>query len=831
MRCQIVKLVTFASNSRLNLFHHSTFVKDVTNAANKSISDFKHIDECDRVAYSKSKLRLLTGACIVNEIRRAVKEKTNYECSAGIAHNKIIAKLCCGFNKPNKQTVVPIDSVAGLFTKLEINKVKSLGGKLGEEICQKLNVKVMGDLLRFSEAQLIAQFQPRVGSWLYQMARGIDLEKVKPKFNAKSIAASKNFRGKDEINTIDKLTHWLRDLSGEVLERLNKDEEENNRLAKSLSMGFTQQIVGRKPTSSSRVLPLNGGAANSLTNLQIADLALDAIKRSSAKFLKYESGAILNNPITHLSITVTKFENKDGGDDGSGSKNLQELFTNHKKRKSEDAETPSGRNKRLSTEQKIFSPARSVKSITSTTPSPARSIEDIKQFEMKSPKPVMKAAAEMIEKITQKREEPVDVSSESQSNNLEESISFGSGDFALRGVEDLQFMLQQTVTKLDAKIQKDSLQNSRSPQCIVIKFTHANKRIPPVQAKINLNTSDNKPIDVICCLESSDLKNYISKEIEHPIKKIEIIADDFVDSKFWACEFIWKKIDKYDHMNKKKVKNVGDSSMFTKFFTPKAASATTESAEANNVQMEQDVFEVDTQVDAPSPSYSPTNSPNDISLKEISFEDDEPMTKDVKVKSTELPPEPEPSTSSNAYAKTYAEFQGPNISLEELDEKEKCTECGRMISKYEMPEHLDFHLAMAISNEQRVEFRQQKQSSQSSQVKKKPAKPSTSGIQSIGKFVVKVEPSSDEIDDSDKIKCEKCHRMIPIEEIPSHEDYHVALELQREDRPKLAKLNNSLNRSSSSSSGKSSQKTTQKSTSKAGASQYSSLKNFFKPKP
>lgn len=30
-----------------------------------------------------------------------------YRCSGGIAHNKILAKLVCGMNKPNKQTVLP----------------------------------------------------------------------------------------------------------------------------------------------------------------------------------------------------------------------------------------------------------------------------------------------------------------------------------------------------------------------------------------------------------------------------------------------------------------------------------------------------------------------------------------------------------------------------------------------------------------------------------------------------------------------------------------------------------------------------------------------------
>lgn len=63
----------------------------------------------------KQNIMLLVGATIANDIRRAVKEQTGYNCSAGIAHNKILAKLACGINKPNKQTVLTQRFVPDLF--------------------------------------------------------------------------------------------------------------------------------------------------------------------------------------------------------------------------------------------------------------------------------------------------------------------------------------------------------------------------------------------------------------------------------------------------------------------------------------------------------------------------------------------------------------------------------------------------------------------------------------------------------------------------------------------------------------------------------------------
>lgn len=43
------------------------------------------------------------AAEIVNEVRGRVKEKLGYTCSAGVAQNRMLAKLGSGYKKPNQQ--------------------------------------------------------------------------------------------------------------------------------------------------------------------------------------------------------------------------------------------------------------------------------------------------------------------------------------------------------------------------------------------------------------------------------------------------------------------------------------------------------------------------------------------------------------------------------------------------------------------------------------------------------------------------------------------------------------------------------------------------------
>ncbi|XP_056126126.1 DNA polymerase eta [Rhinichthys klamathensis goyatoka] len=202
----------------------------------------------DHLSSSPADLRLALGALIVEETRAAVEEHTGFRCSAGISHNKVLAKLACGLNKPNRQTVLPLGSVPQLFHTLPIRNIRNLGGKLGSSITQTLGVENMGDLLRFSRVQLEQLFGEKTGPWLFDLCRGIEFEPVKPRHLPKSIGCSKNFPGKTSLASKQQVQHWLHQLALELEERLSKDRDMNGRVAKQLTVGVRQ--AGDKRASS-----------------------------------------------------------------------------------------------------------------------------------------------------------------------------------------------------------------------------------------------------------------------------------------------------------------------------------------------------------------------------------------------------------------------------------------------------------------------------------------------------------------------------------------------------------------------------------------------------
>ncbi|XP_074845844.1 DNA polymerase eta isoform X2 [Carettochelys insculpta] len=243
-------------------------------------------------------LQLTVGAVIVEEMRAAVEEVTGLRCSAGISHNKVLAKLACGLNKPNRQTLVSQGAIPQLFSHLPISSIRHLGGKLGASITEVLGVEYMGQLTPFSESQLQTHFGDKTGTWLYDMCRGIEQEPVKPRQLPKSLGCSKNFPGKAALATQMQVQHWLLQMALELEDRLNKDRVQNCRVARQLTVSIRQQ-GDQRASALSRCCSLS---------------RYDAQKISSDAFMIIRNcnvagaqQAAWSPPLTFLHLSVSKF--------------------------------------------------------------------------------------------------------------------------------------------------------------------------------------------------------------------------------------------------------------------------------------------------------------------------------------------------------------------------------------------------------------------------------------------------------------------------------------------------------------------------------------------
>ncbi|CAL1270242.1 unnamed protein product [Larinioides sclopetarius] len=242
---------------------------------------------------------LAIAAVIVEEMRAAVLKETGYKCSAGIAHNKMLSKLSCGLHKPNKQTVLPQSSIPLLYKTIPIKKVRNLGGKLGDHVMQKFNVKTMGELWNLPKSQFINGFGDKTGNWLYNVSRGIENEAVTPRQLPKSIGCGKNFPGKSCLDTKEKVLHWVKQLASELEERLLKDQESNRRVARLLTISVrTTSTPGYSTISKSCPIYVYNSE-------KIAHDAFVALQKFNSSSTSSWNPAILS-----LAMSAGKFEDK-----------------------------------------------------------------------------------------------------------------------------------------------------------------------------------------------------------------------------------------------------------------------------------------------------------------------------------------------------------------------------------------------------------------------------------------------------------------------------------------------------------------------------------------
>ncbi|MCG8525619.1 MAG: DNA polymerase IV [Opitutales bacterium] len=128
---------------------------------------------------------------IAKEIRTRIFETTELTASAGVAPNKMLAKIASDWRKPNGQFAVLPDDVEDFMKLLSVGKISGVGKKTRERLAVA-GIHTCGDLQQFSEEELNQKFG-KFGSNLYLMSRGIDSRPVAPHRVRKSMSTERTY--------------------------------------------------------------------------------------------------------------------------------------------------------------------------------------------------------------------------------------------------------------------------------------------------------------------------------------------------------------------------------------------------------------------------------------------------------------------------------------------------------------------------------------------------------------------------------------------------------------------------------------------------------------
>jgi DNA polymerase IV (archaeal DinB-like DNA polymerase) len=145
-----------------------------------------------------------------------VLEKENLTCSAGVAPNKMVAKIASDFKKPYGLTVVRSEDAKGFLFPMDVRKIQGVGPK-SERRLKESEIETIGDLASIDRDMLTRLF----GVWgarLHEFANGIDKSEVVEEYETKSIGRDTIFE--IDTNDEDQILQVLDELAEQVHENL-----------------------------------------------------------------------------------------------------------------------------------------------------------------------------------------------------------------------------------------------------------------------------------------------------------------------------------------------------------------------------------------------------------------------------------------------------------------------------------------------------------------------------------------------------------------------------------------------------------------------------------
>lgn len=133
----------------------------------------------------------LYATAIALRIQAAIRSELGLSGSAGVAPNKLIAKIASDFHKPEGITVVLPEQVERFMERLPLRRLHGIGPATDKRL-KELGLETCSDVWRHSKEWLEAQLGS-TGEWLYERSRGLDDRPVETHRERKSLGKEETF--------------------------------------------------------------------------------------------------------------------------------------------------------------------------------------------------------------------------------------------------------------------------------------------------------------------------------------------------------------------------------------------------------------------------------------------------------------------------------------------------------------------------------------------------------------------------------------------------------------------------------------------------------------
>jgi DNA polymerase-4 len=230
---------------------------------------FRYTDLVEPLSLDEAYLDVTNSPCglYATQIARKIKDEILAEvgltCSAGVAPNKLVAKIASDFQKPNGLVVVTPDKVQKFMHDLPVRKIHGVGPATEKRLAE-FDLFKCSDITARSREDLDSMMGKH-GVWIWHAAHGHDDRPVETNWERQSYGREDTFP--KDLLSIESLSQKVRELSQEVSELLCQSHQRGRTITLKVKY-FDFRSVTR---SKSLTIPTND--AETISNIALSLLA------------------------------------------------------------------------------------------------------------------------------------------------------------------------------------------------------------------------------------------------------------------------------------------------------------------------------------------------------------------------------------------------------------------------------------------------------------------------------------------------------------------------------------------------------------------------------
>ena len=224
------------------------------------------------------------AAHLAQQLKNSLRSTVKLSSTIGVSFNKLVSKIASGYKKPDGLTIVEPEKIESFLDPLPIRTIPGIGKK-SEERLAEIGLETISQLRGVDVFTLNGLFGRKVGTYIYNAARGIDDEPVSPRHDP--VQYSRIITLKQDSKDFDFIVSDLGKLCDDLHEAIVKD----GILFKSVGIQFVQSDLSSRTKSRTLRNPTS---------------SLDELKKAAIQLLK-ESLEDQRLSIRRLGVRVSDF--------------------------------------------------------------------------------------------------------------------------------------------------------------------------------------------------------------------------------------------------------------------------------------------------------------------------------------------------------------------------------------------------------------------------------------------------------------------------------------------------------------------------------------------